>query len=696
MPPAISTLTMPKRHRRPVQKSFSGCSTCKARKIKCDERKPSCTQCGAKRIACPGYPARPRLRWSRKHEVLEPTQFVSSDRTLSLGNSERREPTVFETSPPDKTHASVVDGDEISETQAVDASSSISNDHEHASTTSESIPEDALDVSPQGDSWGWVEELLNTCLDGDDTTAFSFDNQPSMSSISLPSPTCGLYLSCETNAVEEPGYDTGITEAQDEPCSSGSEENPGSAPHFQPTAPEWSGSTTSEGLEVGTNATQCQIVPSLVDLPGQLVAIYFSVVCPIFSTFDSEHNVFRSFINQRWQFSALVFYTVQSMAAAKMTWFMPEMKAQAFEYRSLALSTLHSDISKASSWNTELLFVVMMLGISSCWFDISDLGLTHLEAAQQAMLSNKIKYSDGFHNANFFKNALTYWEMVSCVVSDKAAFHDWSKVGVPQPEPLTQSKKLSPTSPQRVKPHPWTGVASEPQALFTRIARQIRRLRSFDDPTGFSDEVRILDEAIWACNLPRLHDISNIGDENTPAIHHLLLAEAYMFANLYQLYSIFANERRKRITWIKETSRLSRFDQDSWAGSQASSWASMLQHEHGAEKWLQFLGRSVIIRLEQIQTTSGTCCVQALLLLVAATSLPMSPEAKENDEEHEDVLQARRFVLDRLGFLAQSNLSAPVNHVKSVVLRIFKRLDVGVDDFWLDALQSMGTLTIIG
>ncbi|RDW81022.1 Zn(II)2Cys6 transcription factor [Aspergillus mulundensis] len=42
-------------------KTFTGCWTCRGRKIKCDEGKPSCRQCADKGLSCEGYSA--RLQW---------------------------------------------------------------------------------------------------------------------------------------------------------------------------------------------------------------------------------------------------------------------------------------------------------------------------------------------------------------------------------------------------------------------------------------------------------------------------------------------------------------------------------------------------------------------------------------------------------------------------------------------------------
>lgn len=48
------------------QKSRSGCRTCKLRRLRCDETKPSCQNCLQKNLECPGY--QQRLQWSTKHE----------------------------------------------------------------------------------------------------------------------------------------------------------------------------------------------------------------------------------------------------------------------------------------------------------------------------------------------------------------------------------------------------------------------------------------------------------------------------------------------------------------------------------------------------------------------------------------------------------------------------------------------------
>lgn len=444
--------------------------------------------------------------------------------------------------------------------------------------------------------------------------------------------------------------------------------------------------------------TQCHLPVSLVDIPSKLVGVYFDIVCRIFSTFDSEQNLFRSFVSQRWQHSISMFYAMLSMAAAKLTREIPSLRVHALEYQSTALQSLYADLSRASNWNTELLFVVLMLGLSTSWHDITDLGIIHLKAMQRAILDNSVERSCEFRTLNFFKEALVYWEMVICSVNDEVSVHDYL-------DDQSVNSSVSPAHIPRIMPHPWTGVASAPQALFAKIAQNIRQVRPFKNdvdtsgstmwrPEDLLDTLSALEEQLWLLELPQLHEVACTGDKNTPAIHHLLLAEAYMFASFYQLYYIFPNLRRKRAKSLTENANTERLPDRSWAQCQVKTWSSIL-HLEGVGAWLKFLGRNVITRLEQIPATSGTSCIQPLLLLVGSGSLSIAPELAESGEE-EEILRMRRIVLDRLSRISDSILSEPIHQVNLVAKEIFKRLDVGVDVFWMDIMHSMGVVTIIG
>ncbi|CAI6062772.1 unnamed protein product [Clonostachys chloroleuca] len=673
------------------------------------------------------------LRWSTKHEVFDPKKANASiTESTNLAHKERdTQQSEKDSLDTDKRHdTDTSSGCEIQYGDSVDPV--VSNLQYDIGLNQQIFPTDdvipiILHTSPpnvDGEAFVnvWTSEVYPTVVEQRDAEVPSGEDEEILSDCSLshisshdspdnPLPETDLSQPQITNVMlETPGDD--------------SDENTS-----KPASPPF-GDILSPFIANDAQFFHTPSPPICHEPSGaliELVPFYFNVVCHILSTFDSEQNLFRTFVSKKWQDSSIMFYTIQSLAAAKLVWFMPEMKTRSLEFRSLALNDLQERVSAAQYWDTELLFIVLLLGVSSSWFDIGDLGIPHLEAVQHAVLNGKVQFSNDFDAIGFFRNALIYWEMVSCAVSNKVAYHAYEKMGpkeTEKPGPVPPAAKhRAQQSPSRMVPHPWTGVASEPQAIFTRISRQIHALRSstsassmggqnLDKPGDFLEAVRQLDQSIWAYELPKLHSISNIGDPNTPAIHHLLLAEAYMYANIYQLYRIFPNVRRKRVKWMRELIATQKpYDQTTWAASQVRSWTVMLEQEDGTEQWLRFLGRNVIIRLEQIQTNSGTSCVQALLLLVAATSLPLgSGETEEEEaaggleeqqqeyfvEYKHDILRARQFVLDRLEFLSMTNLSAPIQYVRNIVLEIFKRLDVGADIFWMDVLHSMGLVTIIG
>lgn len=62
-PQKTSALASPHQQskKRERKKTFTGCWTCRSRKLKCDETYPACRQCSSKSLQCAGYGA--RLHW---------------------------------------------------------------------------------------------------------------------------------------------------------------------------------------------------------------------------------------------------------------------------------------------------------------------------------------------------------------------------------------------------------------------------------------------------------------------------------------------------------------------------------------------------------------------------------------------------------------------------------------------------------
>lgn len=319
----------------------------------------------------------------------------------------------------------------------------------------------------------------------------------------------------------------------------------------------------------------------LIDTHSSLIQAYFITVCPRYSTFDSGRNLFRSFVSDHWQTSDTLFYTMLSMSAAKLGYHDASYHKAGVMYQTLALQSLSTNVARQSCWTTELLVVMLMLGLSACWHVITDLGVAHLRALRQA--SEELgggNGEDGLTKA-FLRDALVYWEMVICFMdgneggqaAEEARRLEFAANGA---DPGTSSLPPQHPSPA-INPHPWSSVASQQQRMFTRVARVINQVHSYaptsfpsmdplNDSKNFLAVVSNLESEIWDLKLPALHEIANTGDEKTPAIHHLLIAEAYMFANLYQLYTVFPS------LWLKRRNRVLEDSEFAFLGSKRS-WA---------------------------------------------------------------------------------------------------------------------------
>ncbi|KAK5391401.1 arginine metabolism regulation protein II [Exophiala xenobiotica] len=61
-------------------KTFSGCWTCRGRKVKCDATRPQCTRCLKAGLQCEGYDL--RLYWITDDDTVAPSAIKRQAMTL--------------------------------------------------------------------------------------------------------------------------------------------------------------------------------------------------------------------------------------------------------------------------------------------------------------------------------------------------------------------------------------------------------------------------------------------------------------------------------------------------------------------------------------------------------------------------------------------------------------------------------------
>lgn len=284
-----------------------------------------------------------------------------------------------------------------------------------------------------------------------------------------------------------------------------------------------------------------------------LIEYYFKEVAALFSSYDSQMNPFRTTVSRLWGSSLAMCRTMQSMAAATLVNDFPQFGPMGRKMREEAVDI----ITREAVMDDKALLALLMLGQTASWHDPKDLGISFFNLLRKQL--NSITSSTGANfaftkncgnNYRFFEEALVYWEMLLSFVADNdnMAFSD------PHDPSTGESLVL-----QRV-PHPWTGIARDTQFTVHQVGRLVRRERkrirsrqftSQDDimrAQAAIEKARELEERLLGLAHPTEAEIVSPGDDDTPVWHLLTMAEVYRCTGLMQLYRVFPDLLRNRLS----------------------------------------------------------------------------------------------------------------------------------------------------
>ncbi|KAI9646371.1 hypothetical protein NHQ30_004361 [Ciborinia camelliae] len=479
----------------------------------------------------------------------------------------------------------------------------------------------------------------------------------------------------------------------------------------------------ADSLSAIRHQLQNSSVPEfLVHLPTMLVEYYFGYICVIFSSFDGMLNPFRSTVGQLWDGSAPIYYAIQSMAAAYLSHHFPRMSSvgvhmQRETFRCLYQSSRvtmesHDHIDKT-------LLTVLLVGQTTAWHNPRDLGLAHLKTAKR-LYKQRLARQGGNADSKmrrqneFFKQCIIYWDLLAGFVEDE------ENIGM-----LEDETRDIPTTPKaeshQIFPHPWTGVAPKIQVLFAKVGRLIRSYRksalntlpniSLHDPffdfnslpgqqnvfpsIDWVTKAQNLEEQLLDVNLPSETELVDAGDNNTPVGQYILLAEAYRCAALLEIYRVFPTLYLNRQPDSKEI--------------------LSLPASHSAEEFLISLALHIVSILEEIPPSSGTRCLQPIVMIVAASELRFSPASMQtfsintpfglnpyesSASNHNlvssgtavlnsitnfelDIATARRFIVTRFQDFKLSLPAKPMTKALILIEETWARADLGQEVFWI-------------
>ncbi|KZM19925.1 uncharacterized protein EKO05_0004411 [Ascochyta rabiei] len=677
-------------------KSRNGCGRCKLKRLKCDETVGSCLQCKKRSVPCPGYEK--TLKWSTKYEVFQPTQFTPSSppkpRSASVGV--RKTSKAAASSLPQNVANGIEALAAVLPASRKSAEVEMTEDDKQATPPLASPPSLKEPVVAQGSPTEDEDSPR-------DIEPFPMDDiyvlDPAMldgSDDAIPLPHDEFYFDPFANADLD-------TTALDDFGGFGG---------FDLDADPVPSKYNESSAECSVLTTRFYRLPSPSPNPSSpddqeslLVQHYFKDVCAVFSSFDSHLNPFRTTIGKIYQDSPSISYAIQSMSAAHLANTFPYMAAIGNDLQRKAVAAFQEELPLAQAGHiscTRTFLSIMLLGLTTSWHDTNALGTEFLATARGLILPklmDRSQEAEVQREAQFFEESLIYWEMVMGFVTENAM--SFSRPSGMRPR-IVSNKKSIPAgrrSDGKIVPHPWTGIAPMVQALFAEVGRLVRSERSLNRDSVMDLILRqenllnasSLEEDLLAVDYPSVGEIADTGDDRTPKEHFTVLAEAYRCAGLLEIYRVFPSILRKRLG----TNKLP-------VSENVDFQFPMPRFETPYEDsdiklWLGSLAMHILQMIESLPASSGTFCIQQLVITVAACELKLVSSVDFFDVHANDskVLQARERVIRRLEVYAHRLPGKPLGQLISLIKETWRQSDEGTDTFWIDIMNEKGWHTIM-
>lgn len=734
---------------RGVKKSRNGCARCKSKRVsaiynfscfllapialqirrgradkkisqlKCDEEKPACGRCTRLGVKCPGYVQ--SLRWITKHEVLDNIQQQRSADNAGKGNSppKQEEPMDLPSGAP------LVFNDSLNaQTQASASQLEADSRCMHEASLLGDDPWDVQLGDPFGDPLGPLAQEFPSLPQVGDAT-FGYEETVNGPTEASPQDIGRRSSPVSTGFVNQDNisaYSAFLPSPVIRNCSLG-RSNPSPGPSLE-----------------GRLNVFMPLQRSLNDPSTTLIEYYFKEVAGLFSSYDSQMNPFRSTVSRLWGSSLAMCKTLQSMAAATLVDDFPQFGSIGLKMRREAIDIL----KKEEVLDDKSLLALLMLGQTASWHNANDLGISFFNLLRRhlnTMSSSSQRLGSG-NNYQFFEEALIYWEMLLSYVADGDAL---VSTGAPASQ-MADSIVL-----QRV-PHPWTGIARDTQFTVHEVGRLIRRERNRVRTRRFTSKGDILqaqkaiesagelEEKLLSLAHPAEAEVVSPGDYDTPVWHLLTMAEVYRCTGLIQLYRVFPDLLRRRVSShnafrsdkppeaddqspLSQAEIASIFDslvgttsEDGHGNANANTNTNANESEVDDEALFESLrdnslttfALTTMSRLKTIPIESRTRCLQPFLLVACSSELRLPPPCPPDESGNGDlnlnlsshaieVSRTRRFILGRLSSFLHVLPPKPIRVCLQLVQEVWSRMDAGEQNvYWMDVMIENGWETTMG
>ncbi|KAJ4208929.1 hypothetical protein NW759_013530 [Fusarium solani] len=640
-------------------RSRHGCTQCKAKRLKCDQRKPGCRRCEESGNQCPGYVF--NLRWSAKNQLHQ----------NSAGSSRGQKP-------------SVTKGD-----QACLQPGAASGDQGLAGTSGPS----SLSLLSLFPNFGDNSYLPSPTQPGaSQYPSLGYELSDSQWGFQGYSPmeyplALGEPLILDSGFADMP---TGHAISEDWPDA-----------ETQQYAHSTSSSSRTSNQHINQDSGQMiqrfSTMPrELSNLPTALSDFFIKEVISLFCAWDSQSNFMRVVVEKAWQSSRVLYHTMQSMAAACLTSGFPELSATAAQERLLALQCLEEDLSSSSDHPEVELLSTVLLCHSATWHNPGNMSEERFQATRK-LVRDRVATATGEDSkyvARFFQTSLDYWGMLLSFFTDMST---------------TDNPFIGPEEPANEPTlHPFAGISGQTVKMLADIGRLVYQYRRRVSAIKFVTEAdldflksqireaRILEKRLLPYRPLDTSRLQDMGDPRTTLAHLAKIDEAYQYVGLLQIYRVFPDLLAERYRpWDKEQILSPR------PPSKIPSKAEM-------DSWMTSLALHTLDLVREIPFESRSRSIQPLIFVAISNELRRGPQdvaslgavddqARGLGQSIIEVARARSFIRSRLSAYAAVLPLRKVANVLELVTSIWSALDEGQSDvYWLDICTQKELSTLMG
>lgn len=423
-------------------------------------------------------------------------------------------------------------------------------------------------------------------------------------------------------------------------------------------------STPSTPLQFPQKLPSTESILTLQHQPTNLISYYLTYVSKVCSIFDSDLNPFKRTLMSILADSEPLYHLTLGMSACHITHNHkdPALRVMALSLRNDGINSTRTTIcnSKRTQVADGLILSVLLLGMTTAWYSMHDIGSAHIHGARILFKQWLQGPAESPHTA-FILSSLVYWQTMFAFVGDDPVGNMLYHISLDKPIKAYNTSAFRYDSESKIRIMPLSGVSLGLFNAMGKVAAFSRATHmgiTIPDPLAHAEK---MESYLLQWRAPPLADIQQMHDAQTTSVHIIQLANAIRLSAILQLYSTIPGLLQRRMPKNSEF----------WTGDVYINYYDDINKNHpniftdakdsGKEDmqdcqkiFLRGLAIHILEIIHGIPSSSGTATVQHLPLAIAAawiahfSPLPNPTNTSSHDMDDTTIKYWRGFIRMRL------------------------------------------------